>query len=95
MTDPHTSMSLAAILVLTAVSLVSVAGWLVAVFRAGHEPAGRARTGSEHPPAVRRPAAVTPHGNLSARAHADPLDGQPAAGGGTGEPAAHGAGQAG
>ena len=35
MLDPHTSMSLTAVLVLTAVVLVTVLGWLWIVFRAG------------------------------------------------------------
>jgi hypothetical protein len=41
MLDPHTSMSLTAVLVLTAVVLVTVLGWLWIVFRAGSQPAGR------------------------------------------------------
>jgi hypothetical protein len=41
MLDPHTSMSLTAVLVLTAVVLVTVLGWLWVVFRAGSQPAGR------------------------------------------------------
>jgi len=50
MTDPHTSMSLAATLVLTVVVMVLVVGWLAAVFLAGHQPAGgRARPDSEDP----------------------------------------------
>ncbi len=47
MADPHTSMSLAAVLVLTVVVLGTVAGWLVVVFRAGSGPARRpARDGA-------------------------------------------------
>ena len=95
MTDPHTSMSLAAILVLTAVALVSVAGWLAAVFRAGREPAGARPAGERRFRPRRRPAAVTRYGNMPVGAPADPPDGQPAAGGGTGEPAVRGTGQAG
>ena len=50
MTDPHTSMSLAAILILTVVVMVLVVGWLAAVFLAGHQRAGgRARPDSEDP----------------------------------------------
>jgi hypothetical protein len=56
MTDPHTSMSLAAILVLTVVVMVLVAGWLAVVFLAGREPGvGRARPGSEDPARVAEP----------------------------------------
>jgi hypothetical protein len=40
MTDPHTSMSLTAVLVLAAVVMVTVVGWLIAVFLAGRQPAG-------------------------------------------------------
>src|SRR5258708_6624715 len=40
MTDPHTSMSLAATLVLTVVALVLLVGWLAAVFLAAREPGG-------------------------------------------------------
>ena len=70
MTDPHTSMSLAAILVLTVVVMVLVVGWLVAVFRAGHRPApavpGRV---AKIPPAPRsrtpsRPAVACPPGRV-------------------------------
>ena len=47
MLDPHTSMSLTAVLVLTAVVLVTVLGWLWIVFHAGSESAGRqARSGA-------------------------------------------------
>jgi hypothetical protein len=41
MLDPHTTMSLTAVLVLTAVVLVTVLGWLWVVFRAGSQPGGR------------------------------------------------------
>jgi len=41
MLDPHTSMSLTAVLVLTAVVLLTVLGWLWVVFRSGSQPAGR------------------------------------------------------
>src|SRR5690349_10553431 len=86
MTDPHTSMSLAAVLVLTAVVMVLVVGWLAAVFLAGHQPAGgRARPGSEDPGRARRPEAVTRRGEMPASAHVVPSDRQPAAGGGPGE----------
>jgi hypothetical protein len=59
MTDPHTSMSLAAILVLTVVVMVLLVGWLAVVFLAAREPgAGGARPGGEDParPAGRVPA---------------------------------------
>jgi hypothetical protein len=49
MLDPHTSMSLAAILVLTVVVLVLVVGWLAVVFLAGRQPGGSARPESEDP----------------------------------------------
>ena len=87
MTDPHTSMSLTAVLVLTVVVMVTLVGWLVVVFWAGHQPAGgRARPGSEDP--ARRPEAVRRRGDMPAGAHAAPPDGQPAAD----EPTASGAG---
>ena len=87
MTDPHTSMSLAAILVLTVVVMVTVVGWLAVVFLAGHQPVGgRARPGSEDPARARRPGAVRRHGDMPAGAHAAPPGGQPAAD----EPAARG-----
>jgi hypothetical protein len=89
-------MSLAAILVLTVVVMVTVVGWLIAVFLAGHQPAGgRARPGSGDPARARQPEAVTRRREMPARAHAAPPDGQPAAGGGTGEPAADSVGQVG
>jgi hypothetical protein len=48
MVDPHTTMSLAAVLVLTVVVLVTVGGWLAVVFRAGSGsgPVGRRAHGS-------------------------------------------------
>ena len=45
MVDPHTSMSLTAVLVLTVVVLVTVAGWLAIVFRVGSGPARRPAPG--------------------------------------------------
>ncbi len=67
MTDPHTSMSLAAILVLTVVVMVTVVGWLIAVFRAGHQPAARrARPGSEDPARAAEPDAVPSRGGVPA-----------------------------
>ena len=42
MIDPHTSMSLTAVIVLTVVVLVTVGGWLWVVFRAGSQPERRA-----------------------------------------------------
>jgi hypothetical protein len=95
MTDPHTSMSLAAILILTVVVLVSVAGWLVAVFLAARQPGGgSAGPGSEGSARARRPDAVTHGGDVPARARAHPPARQPA-GGGTDEALAPGTGQAG
>ena len=62
MLDPHTSMSLTAVLVLTVVVLVTVLGWLAAVFLAGHQPrGGSARPGREDP-ADRRAAGTCPPG---------------------------------
>jgi hypothetical protein len=96
MTDPHTSMSLAATLVLTVVALVLLVGWLAAVLLAAREPGrGSARPGSEDPARAGRAEAVTRRGEMPAGAHAAPPDGQPAAGGGTGKPAAGDAGPAG
>jgi hypothetical protein len=45
MVDPHTSMSLTAVLVLTVVVLVTVGGWLWVVFRVGSRPAHRPEPG--------------------------------------------------
>jgi hypothetical protein len=56
MTDPHTSMSLAAILVLTVVVMVTVVGWLAAVFRAGHQPADAHAAPPAGPSAADEPA---------------------------------------
>lgn len=95
MLDPHTSMSLAAILVLTAVVLVLVVGWLAAVFLAGSQPrGGSARPDRQHPAGVRPPEAVSHGGDVPAWARARPQAGQPA-GGGAHEPLASGTGQAG
>jgi hypothetical protein len=92
MTDPHTTMSLAAILVLTVVVLVSIVGWLAVVFLAGRQPGGGARPGDEGPARARRPETVTRRAEMPAGAHVVPPDGQPAAGG---EPAVDSAGRAG
>jgi hypothetical protein len=95
MLDPHTSMSLTAVLVLTVVVLVTVLGWLAAVFLAGHQPrGGSARPGREEPASARRPEAASHSGDVPARACAHPSAGQPA-GGGADEPLASGTGQAG
>jgi hypothetical protein len=95
MLDPHTSMSLASVLVLTVVVLVLVAGWLAAVFLAGRQPrGGGARPGREDPAGARRPEAASHRGDVPARARAHPPAGQQA-GGGADEPLASGAGQAG
>jgi hypothetical protein len=88
-------MSLAAILVMTVVVLVLLVGWLAVVFLAAREPGGGARPGSGGPARTRRPEAVTRLAEMPAGARVVPSDGQPAAGGGTGEPAARGAGQVG
>jgi len=77
MTDPHTSMSLTAILVMTVVVLVLMVGWLAAVFLAAREPGGGARSGSGGPARARRPEAVTRRGEVLAGARAVPPDGQP------------------
>ena len=95
MPDPHTSMSLAAVLVLTVVVLVTVLGWLAAVFLAGRQPRGGSpRPGREEPAGARRPEAVNHTGDVSARARAHPSAGQ-SAGGCADEPLASGTGQAG
>ena len=95
MLDPHTSMSLAAVLVLTVVVLVLVVGWLAAVFLAGRQPrGGSARPGREYPADARRPEAASHSGDVPARARAHPPAGHPA-GGGADEPLASGTGQAG
>jgi hypothetical protein len=47
MSDPGSSMSLTAVLVLTVVVLACIGGWLAVVFRAGSEPARRPRPGGE------------------------------------------------
>jgi hypothetical protein len=92
MTDPHTSMSLAAILVLTVVVMVLLVGWLAVVFLAAREPgAGGARPGSEDPARARRPEACRSGRDMPVGAHAAPPDGQPAAD----EPAARRAGRVG
>ena len=41
MSDPHSSMSLTAVLVLTVVVIVLLVGWLAVVFRADSQPARR------------------------------------------------------
>jgi hypothetical protein len=66
MLDPHTSMPLAAVLVLTVVVLVTVLGWLAAVFLAGRQPrAGSRRPGREERGDLRG-------GDMPARARAHP-----------------------
>jgi hypothetical protein len=95
MTDPHTSMSLAAILVMTVVVLVLVGGWLAAVFLAGRQPGARsAQPGSEGSARARRPETGTHGGDVPAPARARPPARRPA-GGGTDEALAPGTGQAG
>ena len=67
MTDPHTSMSLAAILVLTVVVMVLLVGWLAVVFLAAREPGvGSARPGGEDPARVAEPDAVPSRGGMPA-----------------------------
>ena len=88
MLDPHTSMSLAAVLVLTVVVLVLVVGWLAVVFLAGRQPrAGSPRPGREDPADLRG-------GDVPARARAHPPAGQPTASGAD-EPLASGTGHPG
>ena len=61
MTDPGSSMSLTAVVVLTVVVLVAMAGWLGTVFFVAREPrSGGARPDGEIPgePAIRKPAGV-------------------------------------
>ncbi|HEY5018019.1 MAG TPA: hypothetical protein VII59_14720 [Streptosporangiaceae bacterium] len=95
MTDPHTSMSLAAILIMIVVVLVTVAVMLAAVFLAAREPGPGLRPGSGGPAAAPWPEAVGGGGEMPAGARVILSDGQPAAVGGTGEPAADYAGRAG
>jgi hypothetical protein len=48
MSDPGSSMSLTAVLVLAVVAIILLVGWLAVVFRAASQPAGRtARPGDE------------------------------------------------
>ena len=76
MTDPRTSMSLPAILVLTVVALVLVVGWLAAVFLAGRQPGGGgAQPGSEGSARARRPETVTHAGDVIAPAPGTGQDG--------------------
>ena len=92
MTDPGSSMSLAATLVLTVIVLVLLVGWLAAVFLAPRQP-GSARPGHGDPARGRQPEAVTDRGDMPARTRAHP-PARRAAGGGD-EPLARGTGQAG
>jgi hypothetical protein len=99
MTDPHTSMSLAATLVLTVVVMVLIVGWLAVVFLAGREPGtGSARLGSEGPARVPEPGAVPSRGGVPAGPGALRPAGRPAPQPGddaASEPLPHGAGQPG
>jgi hypothetical protein len=99
MTDPGSSMSPVAILVLTVVVLSLLVGWLAVVFRAARQPGGGSpRPGSGDPARARQPEAVTHHGDMAAGARVHPPaagPGQPAGDGGTEEPPARRAGQAG
>ena len=99
MTDPHTSMSLAATLVLTVVVLVLIVGWLAVVFLAGREPgAGSARPGSEDPARVAEPGTVPSRGGVPAGPGARQPAGRPAPQPGddaASEPVPHVAGQPG
>lgn len=51
MTDPGSSMSLTAILLLTVVVLVLISGWLAVLFAAGREPSHGVRGGGHPAPA--------------------------------------------
>lgn len=71
MSDPHSSMSLTAVLVLTVVVIVLLVGWLAVVFRADSQPARRpARRGAEdagHAATRKQARAARPSPPLTAR----------------------------
>ena len=67
MTDPGSSMSLTAIIVMAVVVLVLLAGWLGAVFFAAREPRGvPARPGGEEPGRASQPEARRHPGDVPA-----------------------------
>ncbi len=67
MTDPGSSMSLTAIIVLTVVVLVAMAGWLGVVFFMAREPkGGNARPGGEEPGHASQPEAGRHPGDVPA-----------------------------
>jgi hypothetical protein len=67
MTDPGSSMSLTAIIVMAVVVLVLLAGWLGAVFFAAREPrGGSARTGGDDPGRASQPEAGRHPGDVPA-----------------------------
>ena len=70
MTDPGSSMSPTAVLVLTAVVLVLIAGWLGAVFFAGRQP-GAGRRGAGHPPGAGQPQAAPGEPSAGSAGHAE------------------------
>jgi hypothetical protein len=78
MSDPGSSMSLTAVLVLTVVVLVCIAGWLAVVFRAGSEHAGRPVPGGDGAGRDAEPGA----GSRSQAAPAAHGEGEPAVPGG-------------
>jgi hypothetical protein len=67
MTDPGSSMSLTAVIVMTVVVLAALAGWLGAVFLAAREPrGGGARPGGEDPRRACQPEAGRHPGDVPA-----------------------------
>ena len=84
MSDPHSSMSLTAVLVLTVVTLVLMGGWLGAIFFAARENSGGARLAEKDPGHAGQPEADTRPEDVPAGRPA-----RPAEDGGTGEPLVH------
>jgi hypothetical protein len=85
MSDPHSSMSLTAVLVLTVVTLVLMGGWLGAIFFAARENGGGgARLAEKDPGHAGQPEADTRPEDVPAGRPA-----RPAEDGGTGEPLVH------
>jgi hypothetical protein len=71
MTDPGSSMSLTAVIVLTVVVLVAMAGWLGVVFFVAREPrGGGARPGGEDPGRASQPEAGRHPGDVPTAAPA-------------------------
>ena len=84
MSDPHSSMSLTAVLVLTVVVLVLMGGWLGAIFFVARETGGGARLAEKDPGHAGQPEADARPENVPA---GRPV--RPAEDGDTGEPRVH------